>query len=38
MEGRIAYDLYYLVNWSFWLDMRIIAATVFKGLLHSNAY
>ncbi|WP_317922428.1 sugar transferase, partial [Cupriavidus sp. TA19] len=38
MEGRIAYDLYYLVNWSFGLDMRIIAATIFKGLFHSNAY
>lgn len=38
MEGRIAYDLYYLVNWSFALDMRIIAATVFKGLFNSNAY
>ncbi|MBF6988966.1 MULTISPECIES: undecaprenyl-phosphate glucose phosphotransferase [Cupriavidus] len=38
MEGRIAYDLYYLSNWSFALDLRIIAATIFKGLRQSNAY
>jgi Undecaprenyl-phosphate glucose phosphotransferase len=38
MERRVAYDLYYLGNWSFALDMRIIAATVVKGLMHNNAY
>lgn len=38
MEGRVAYDLYYLGNWSFALDMQIIAATIFKGFRHSNAY
>jgi Undecaprenyl-phosphate glucose phosphotransferase len=38
MERRVAHDLYYLGNWSFALDMRIIAATVVKGLIHSNAY
>ncbi|MDP9156617.1 MAG: undecaprenyl-phosphate glucose phosphotransferase [Pseudomonadota bacterium] len=38
MEGRVAHDLYYLGNWSFGLDMKIIAATVFKGFRHSNAY
>ncbi|CAG2161205.1 undecaprenyl-phosphate glucose phosphotransferase [Cupriavidus numazuensis] len=38
MEGRIACDLYYLGNWSFALDMRIIVATIFKGLIHRNAY
>ncbi|GJH09299.1 undecaprenyl-phosphate glucose phosphotransferase [Caballeronia novacaledonica] len=38
MEGRVAHDLYYLGNWSFGLDMRIIAATIFKGLRHTNAY
>ncbi|WP_420993029.1 undecaprenyl-phosphate glucose phosphotransferase [Cupriavidus sp. 30B13] len=38
MEGRIACDLYYLGNWSFALDMRIIAATVARGLIHRNAY
>ncbi|NRO95817.1 undecaprenyl-phosphate glucose phosphotransferase [Paraburkholderia sp. NMBU_R16] len=38
MERRVAHDLYYLGNWSFALDMRIIAATVVKGLTHTNAY
>ena len=38
MERRVAHDLYYLGNWSFALDMRIIAATIVKGLVHSNAY
>ena len=32
MEGRVAHDLYYLGNWSFGLDMRIIAATIIKRL------
>jgi Undecaprenyl-phosphate glucose phosphotransferase len=38
MEGRVAHDLYYLGNWSFGLDMKIILATIFKGLRHTNAY
>ncbi len=38
MEGRVAHDLYYLGNWSFGLDMKIIAATIFNGLRHTNAY
>ncbi|HEX7932914.1 MAG TPA: undecaprenyl-phosphate glucose phosphotransferase [Paraburkholderia sp.] len=38
MEGRVAHDLYYLRNWSFALDVKIIFATVFKGLHHPNAY
>ncbi|SAL31119.1 sugar transferase [Caballeronia udeis] len=38
MQGRVDLDLYYLRNWSFALDMRIVAATVMKGLKHSNAY
>jgi Undecaprenyl-phosphate glucose phosphotransferase len=38
MEGRVAHDLYYLRNWSFALDVKIICATIFKGLHHPNAY
>jgi lipopolysaccharide/colanic/teichoic acid biosynthesis glycosyltransferase len=34
----VDHDLYYLRNWSFALDMRIVAATILKGLKHSNAY
>jgi len=28
MARRVAYDLYYLDNWSFGFDLRIIARTV----------
>ncbi|MDN7586099.1 undecaprenyl-phosphate glucose phosphotransferase [Burkholderia seminalis] len=38
MQSRVDYDLYYLRNWSFALDLRIIAATVKCGLIHRNAY
>ncbi|MGN6081878.1 undecaprenyl-phosphate glucose phosphotransferase [Trinickia sp.] len=38
MERRVAHDLYYLGNWSFGLDLRIIATTIVKGFVHSNAY
>ncbi|MBB3255229.1 Undecaprenyl-phosphate glucose phosphotransferase [Paraburkholderia bannensis] len=38
MQGRVAHDLYYLSNWSFWFDMRIVVATIFNGLVHRNAY
>lgn len=38
MQRRVEHDLYYLSNWSFALDMRIVAATIAKGLIHSNAY
>ncbi|MBN3756631.1 undecaprenyl-phosphate glucose phosphotransferase [Paraburkholderia sp. Tr-20389] len=38
MEGRVEHDLYYLRNWSFALDVRIILATIFKGISHQNAY
>ncbi len=38
MQGRVEHDLYYLRNWSFALDMKIVAATVAKGFVNSNAY
>jgi Undecaprenyl-phosphate glucose phosphotransferase len=38
MRGRVEHDLYYLRNWSFGLDMRIVLATLVKGFLHRNAY
>jgi len=38
MQKRVEYDLYYLRNWSFALDMRIVLATVAKGLVNANAY
>ncbi len=39
MENRVAYDIWYIENWSFLLDIRIIVKTiinVFKG--EENAY
>ncbi|WP_175718582.1 undecaprenyl-phosphate glucose phosphotransferase [Burkholderia anthina] len=38
MQRRVEADLYYLRNWSFALDMRIVVATVLHGWTHSNAY
>jgi lipopolysaccharide/colanic/teichoic acid biosynthesis glycosyltransferase len=38
MQARVEHDLYYLRNWSFALDMRIVAATVVRGLVNRNAY
>jgi len=38
IEKRIEYDLYYLQNWSFLFDLRIILMTIFSGLIGKNAY
>jgi Undecaprenyl-phosphate glucose phosphotransferase len=38
IEKRVEYDLYYLQNWSFTLDLRIILMTLFSGLINKNAY
>ncbi|CAM2178676.1 undecaprenyl-phosphate glucose phosphotransferase [Burkholderia latens] len=38
MQGRVEHDLYYLQNWSFGLDMRIVGATILKGFVGGNAY
>jgi len=38
LEQRIAYDLYYIDNWSLWFDLKIIFLTVFKGFIDKNAY
>jgi len=38
LHTRIEHDLYYIENWSLWLDIKIIVMTVFKGLVHKNAY
>ena len=38
IEGRIEYDLYYIENWTFSLDMKIVFLTIFKGFINKNAY
>jgi Undecaprenyl-phosphate glucose phosphotransferase len=38
IEERINHDLYYIENWTFAFDMRIIFLTVFKGFINKNAY
>jgi Undecaprenyl-phosphate glucose phosphotransferase len=38
MEARVKFDLFYIHNWSFWFDMRIVMMTIFKGFVGHNAY
>jgi len=38
LNSRIEHDLYYIDNWSVWLDIKIILMTLFKGFVNKNAY
>ena len=38
MEGRVEHDLYYIENWSTWLDLKVLFLTVLRGFVNRNAY
>ena len=38
IRKRIEYDLYYIENWTFSLDIKILIMTIFKGFINRNAY
>lgn len=38
IQERIEADIFYIENWSFWLDLKIIVMTPFKGMFNENAY
>ncbi|WP_168793813.1 undecaprenyl-phosphate glucose phosphotransferase [Paraburkholderia aromaticivorans] len=38
MMGRVKLDLYYMQHWTFWLDIKIVVLTLWKGFVGSNAY
>nr|WP_106418374.1 undecaprenyl-phosphate glucose phosphotransferase [Salinicola tamaricis] len=38
LAKRIEYDLWYVENWSIWLDVKIVFLTIFKGFFSQNAY
>lgn len=38
MRHRVQCDLYYIANWSIWLDLQILFLTLWRGLRHRNAY
>jgi putative colanic acid biosynthesis UDP-glucose lipid carrier transferase len=38
MQKRVEYDLYYIENWSMWLDIKIIIRTILGGWTNESAY
>jgi len=38
LDERILCDLYYIRNWSYYLDLKILFLTLYKGFVNKNAY
>src|SRR5579884_3713499 len=38
LRKRLQYDHYYITHWTPWLDLRILWMTLFRGIIHKNAY
>ena len=38
IENRVAHDLHYINNWSFYFDAKILGLTVFRGFLNKSAF
>jgi lipopolysaccharide/colanic/teichoic acid biosynthesis glycosyltransferase len=38
MHKRLEHDLYYVDNWSIWLDLKIILLTIVSTRAHQNAF
>ncbi|GIP39953.1 undecaprenyl-phosphate glucose phosphotransferase [Paenibacillus sp. J31TS4] len=38
IEDRISYDIFYIENWTFLFDLKIIYKTIWNGFVNRNAY
>ena len=38
IEKRIEHDMYYIENWSLWLDLKVLGLSLVRGFVNRNAY
>ncbi|MBR5225233.1 MAG: sugar transferase, partial [Clostridia bacterium] len=36
IEERVKYDLWYIENWTIWLDLKILLMTAFGGMVNKE--